>query len=141
MISSTSTQTSAFAGYSENCRTPFALDLVHHLSGRLRLRSSALKGDLRTIERQRRQLAAITGVISAEANPDTGSLLLKYNPAVIPSEEIAQVLATHGIKVLDSSPALQSTPRFGDAIIPTIKRLLLEAMAERIVIALVEAAI
>jgi len=40
----------------------FALDLVHHLPGRLRLRSAALKRDACAIEHQRLQLAQISGI-------------------------------------------------------------------------------
>jgi hypothetical protein len=50
-------------------------DLVHHLPGRLRLRSAVLKGNTFASEEARRHLAQIDGVTSVRANPATGSVL------------------------------------------------------------------
>jgi hypothetical protein len=42
--------------------TPFEFDIAHHVPGRLRLRSAALKGKVRASEQARRHLAQIEGV-------------------------------------------------------------------------------
>ena len=63
--------------------TTFEFDIAHHVPGRLRLRSAALKGKVRASEQARRHLAQIDGVTSASANPATGSVLLEYDPNVI----------------------------------------------------------
>ena len=59
------------------------VSVVHHVPGRMRLRSTALKGDLFAIADLRSRFAEITGVTSVTANSCTGSLLLKYAPAIV----------------------------------------------------------
>lgn len=118
-----------------------ALAVVHHLPGRLRLRSAALKGNVRSIERCRIQLGLINGVISAEPNPHTGSFLLKYDPAVIPANKIAEALAACGIIVSQTSEDIDGQPRSSDAILSILKRLVLEVLADRIMLVIVGAAV
>jgi len=72
------------------------VDLAHHLPGRLRFRSADLKGNARASEEARRGLAQIAGVTSVTVNPSTGSILLEYDPKVIPPSKITDVLASHG---------------------------------------------
>ena len=124
-----------------NSRAPFALDIVHHLPGRLRLRSASLKGDARAIECRRRQLADIGGVISAEANPGTGSFLLKYDPTMIPLDKIAEAFAVHGIQIAQAMPDREREPASGEAMLSVLKRLVLEVLAERVMLAIVGVAL
>ena len=124
-----------------NAGERIALAVVHHLPGRLRLRSAALKGDVRGIECCRIQLGRINGVISAEPNPDTGSFLLKYDPAVIPANKIAEVLAACGITVSRPPEAIDRQPRSSDAILSLLEGLVLEVLADRIMLAIVGAAV
>jgi hypothetical protein len=58
----------------------FEFDIAHHVPGRLRLRSAALKRNVCASEEARRHLAQIEGVTSVRANPATGSVLLEYDP-------------------------------------------------------------
>jgi hypothetical protein len=64
------------------CPAGFEFDIAHHVPGRLRLWSAALKGNACAIEQVRRNFAQISGVAAASANPTTGSVLLKYDPNV-----------------------------------------------------------
>ena len=129
------------AAIKPNAGERFELAVVHHLPGRLRLRSAALKGDGQSIERCRIQLGRINGVVSAEPNPDTGSFLLKYDPAVIPANQIVEALAACGIIVLQSSHDIDRLPSSSDAILPLLERLVLEVLADRIMLAIVGASV
>jgi len=113
----------------------FALDLVHHLPGRLRLRSAALKRDACAIEHQRLQLAQISGITAVEANPSTGSLLLMYDPAAVPPADVVEVLASCGIiarEVADTSETGRS-----EELITALKRSMIEVLAERLMLAII----
>lgn len=73
---------------------------MHHVAGRLRLRLPQLKqGGIRAAE-VTATVRAIDGVISAEANPVTGSLLIFYDAASVESvglwEALGAALAAHG---------------------------------------------
>ena len=52
----------------------------HHVPGRLRLRLAPLKGDERAALRACSVARAIPGVLDAEANRATGSLVIHYAP-------------------------------------------------------------
>ena len=123
------------AGRNAGCPAGCALDLVHHLPGRLRLRSTALKRDARAIEDRRLQLAQVSGVTSVEANPSTGSFLLKYDRAVLPSGEIVEVLASCGITARPVSQ--RSEPGRSEELITALKRSILEVLAQRLMLAII----
>ena len=116
----------------------FALDLVHHLPGRLRLRSAALKRNAHAIEYQRRQLAEITGVTSVEANPSTGSLLLKYDPTVVPPANVVELFASRGITAHKATGA--SELGWSEELMTALKRSMLEVIAERLMLAVISGA-
>jgi copper chaperone CopZ len=84
------------------------VNLAHHLRGRLRLRSAALKGDVNASQDARIHLGRIAGVRSVAANPCTGSLLVKYDPTVLSPQRVIGVLAAHGCIV---AAAQQSADR------------------------------
>jgi copper chaperone CopZ len=126
------------AGRNAGCPAGCALDLVHHLPGRLRLRSTALKRDARAIEHRRRQLAEISGVTSVEANPSTGSLLLEYDPTVMPPANVVEVLAPCGITARPVTEG--SEPGRSEELITALKRSMLEVLAQRLMLAIIGAA-
>jgi hypothetical protein len=122
------------AGRDQAYPVGFALDLVHQLPGRLRLRSVTLKRDARAIEERRRRLAEI-GVTSVEANPSTGSLLLNYDPTVVPPGSVVEVLASCGIiarEVADTSETGRN-----EELITALKRSMIEVLAERLMLAII----
>ena len=55
---------------------------VHHVRGRIRLKIPASKGDLRLLEEIQGAIFSLEGVISVQANPSTGSLVVHYDPAL-----------------------------------------------------------
>src|SRR5438105_12846113 len=64
-----------------DCPPAFEFALAHHVPGRLRLRSAALKSNASASKQARHQLAQIRGVTATSANPTTGSVLLEYDPS------------------------------------------------------------
>jgi Heavy metal associated domain 2 len=77
--------------------------LVHHLPGRLRLRSAGLKGNANVPERVGFLFREIRGVISVEANPRTGSLLIEYDPTIVAPGKVTEMLTPQGVIRLDAA--------------------------------------
>ena len=123
------------AGRNAVCPAGYALDLVHHLPGRLRLRSAALKRDACAIEHRRRQLTGISGVTSVEANPSTGSILLKYDPTVVPPANVLEGLASCSITARPITGA--SETGWSEELITALKRSILEVLAQRLMLAII----
>ncbi len=68
------------------------MDIVESfIPGRIRLRSSLLR-DAETGAMVRAAFAAIPAVTSAELNPTTGGLLLKYDVVALPLEKLTPLL-------------------------------------------------
>jgi hypothetical protein len=113
-----------------------ALEVVHHVPGRLRLRSGAIKDNDHACERARRKLAEIEGITSVTANSCTGSLLLQYDIAAVPPCNIAAVLASHGIttRLLVEGNASSSTG-LDPEVIGALKTWVANALAERLAFA------
>ena len=80
--------------------------LAHASPGRLRLKVDNLKNDPHRAGEIEDKLRTVPGILSAEANPLTGSLLLRYHEPTLESMElpfaVAQVL---GISLNDLDPA------------------------------------
>lgn len=69
---------------------------VHNLPGRLRVKSSLIKGNLYKAKELEDILIGIPGVSSASANTTTGSILVHYNPAMLQSQSLLDAFARHG---------------------------------------------
>ena len=121
------------------CPTTLEFDLAHHLPGRLRLRSAVLKGNLRASEEVRRNLAQIGGVSPASVNPITGSVLLEYDPEVIPPSKVVDVLATHGYIVGAGEQETEAGTGWTDKVAIAAKDWVINALAERLALAVIGA--
>ena len=122
-----------------DCPSALHFDLAHHLPGRLRLRSALFKGNARASEEAQRHLAEITGVRSARANPLTGSVLLEYDPEVIPPAKLLDVLATHGYVLGAGEPETEGGPGWADKLTTAVKDWVVNALAERLALAVISA--
>ena len=71
---------------------PPAFTLVHSLPGRLRVCVAEIKGDSGASERLQGELLAIDGVREANAEPRTGSVLLRYDDSPETRQAIVQAL-------------------------------------------------
>src|SRR5215831_8825019 len=101
--------------------TALKVDLAHHLPGFLRLHSALLKGNARAAKETQRHLAEISGVRSASVNPSTGSVLLEYDPDVIPSTELIAALATRGYVLRASEPETEAGAGWPDKLAGAMK--------------------
>jgi hypothetical protein len=111
--------------------------VVHHLPGRLRLRSASLKADACGSDEAQRHLARIRGVASVTANPSTGSLLVEYDTAVLRPGEVIDLLASH--RYLREAPERDPEPGAGwsDHLANAVKDWLIVALADRFTLAMI----
>ncbi len=69
---------------------------IHHVPGRLRIRTPKLKRDDRRAKAAEQLLQSIDGVRSVRANAVTGSITLMYERDTVDSATILRALALHG---------------------------------------------
>lgn len=117
----------------------FTASFVHHLPGRLRLRSAALKDNTRAGEEAKGRLVDIAGIRSVMANPKTGSLLLEYDPAVIVPGRIAELLASRGFVFSTVAEESGAAPRLFAQLAGAIKGWACDALAEHLAFAIIGA--
>ena len=88
----------------------------HHLAERTRLRSPALRRDVRACERVADALATIAGVREIRARPYTGSVLVVHDPDVTEDRLLTEAaLVLGGITILapgESPPLDPNVPAF-----------------------------
>ena len=117
-----------------------AFKIAHHIPGRLRLRSAAMKHNDYVCEWARRKLAEIEGVTSVTANSCTGSLLLQYDTAAVPPSSVAAVLASRGITTrLAVDEGKSSSAEMHAEVMRALKIWVVNALAERLAFALIGA--
>jgi hypothetical protein len=114
-------------------------DLVHHVPGRLRLRSASLRGDGRGSERARHDLASVEGVISVAANPCTGSLLVEYDIAVLRPDKIIDVLTSRGYNAATAEERDEPGAGWAERLAGAVKDWMIGAVADRLALALIAA--
>jgi Heavy metal associated domain 2 len=112
------------------------LEIAHHLPGRLRLRSAAVKHDAAAAENARTAVAQIEGVHSVTANRETGSLLA-YDTDVVAPDELLERLAIRGAKAPEMSG--RGAPEWAAPLANVAKDWLINALAERLALALIGA--
>lgn len=64
---------------------------IHQTHGRMRVRIASLKGNLPFCRTLVRDLSALPGVQRVAANEISGSVVVYYNPSVVPSSSILRV--------------------------------------------------
>ncbi|TVR98964.1 MAG: heavy-metal-associated domain-containing protein [Rhodospirillales bacterium] len=121
---------------------------VHHVPGRLRIRTPAIKRRPEAAETARRCLSAIDGVIAAEASALTGSITLRYDPARIGHQDLVGVLRGHGYAAHDiaatgTAPAAGASDGVANQLVETAAKtvavVLLEKLIERSTVAVIGA--
>jgi hypothetical protein len=121
---------------------------VHHVPGRLRVKTPALKRSPARAERVCAAVTALQGVSSAEANPVTGSLVVTYDPLRADPRGVLARLADEGVIGRDvglpgptqvnidvGRLAADATGNLGNALVGV----LVEKLVERSAVALVAA--
>lgn len=79
---------------------------MHHLPGRIRIRSPFLRGCFRSVTTARDHLHELPGVISSTTNVLTGSILIRYDTKITTSAPIVNKL-----RLLGFLPAVFGFPR------------------------------
>ena len=119
--------------------TGFEFNVVHHVPGRLRLRSAALKGIDRACEQARGHLAQIAGVKAASVNPITGSVLLEYDPGVLSPDQAIEALAVHGTVLGANEADIDAGGKWADKLANGVMDWAINALAERLATAMITA--
>jgi hypothetical protein len=119
---------------------------LHHVPGRLRVRSQAIKRNEAKAAAAERALAVIAGVIAVEANPLTGSIKLTYDHERVSPHELMAGLQAEGLVghyTAESAVRSGAAPSLlsGETITRAVAAIVLEKIFERSALALVAAII
>ena len=76
---------------------------VHHVPGRLRIRSKAFRCSPSSVEAVQEQLRATAGVVEVRHNPRIGSVTVQYDPATDAGRQVLQAFADAGCLPLGTS--------------------------------------
>ncbi len=109
---------------------------IHHVPGRLRVRTPLLKRDAQRAQDAEQYVKAIYGVTNAEANTVTGSLVVNYQRDVVTAEAILNALALRGYYHAESvrhadNQIQDMAARAGDAVGKMVFGLVVEKAVER----------
>jgi Heavy metal associated domain 2 len=116
------------------------IEIVHRLPGRVRIRAAWLKGNAGAGQDPKRRLAEITGVKAVTANTSTGSLLVEYDPATVAPGKIIDALGASGCSAR-AAKSVESTRSWVDELASSIGHWLVQAAAERLVLAVIAAVV
>lgn len=119
---------------------------VHHVPGRLRIHTAAVKRNPEAAAFARQRLSAMAGVLSAEASTVTGSVTLRYDPATISHHDIFAELRragySHGSPAEDGPPGPESIVNgYADVVAEKIAAFVVKKVLERSAAALIGALI
>lgn len=118
---------------------------IHHVPGRLRIKSRALKGKQSSTQEVIRCLNSMDGIVRSQVNPVTGSMLVFYNPQMVAVEPILDVLKEHGLVATPDATAQMRSAKgeklsgYGDMVLKAIAGAVVEKVAERSAVALIGA--
>jgi hypothetical protein len=120
---------------------------IHHIPGRLRVRSAAIKKNETSAQALRRLLATTEGVTSTQVNTLTGSVVIRYDPGLTSGQALTDLLRDRGY-LTSSSIASTPAPRLalpafggeiGGMVVKKVATYAIETAVERSVVALVAA--
>jgi copper chaperone CopZ len=113
---------------------------AHHVPGRLRLRSAALKHNRDALAAACRELFTLPGVTSVSPSLLTGSIVVKYDPLVSSPESVLQEIRWLGFSPAEPISADSDCPAVAlsaEHFTGATGRKLLELAIERLAVALV----
>jgi hypothetical protein len=119
---------------------------LHHVPGRLRVRSPRVKRNAALAEAARRELGQVAGVTGVRVNEVTGSITLTYEPGTLGKQDLLERLHGRGwigaeLLVEPAAPGIAgrlldvSAARAGQVLAKATLGLLIEKAIERAVIA------
>jgi hypothetical protein len=120
------------------------LTCVHHVGGRVRLKSAGLKHDRAAMEAACSRLAALSGATSVSSNPLIGSIVVNYDETVVSPDSMATALRGAGVVgaeptrsgVSGAEPA-SSSERLASTIMPRVFEFLVQRLAVALIAAMV----
>lgn len=113
---------------------------IHHVPGRLRVKSPGLKRNERAAVQTRAHLDQLHGVHSAEVNTITGSILIHYDTQRLHAETLLDTLRSLGHVHPEQGHAPHYRgPGLGQKLSDTVVNKLVETVLERSATALVAA--
>jgi hypothetical protein len=115
---------------------------IHHIPGRLRVKSVSLRRNERGAAQVREHLEGLHGITFTEVNTVTGSVLIKYDPRLVEAQTLLNSLRGQGH--IHSHPPLRSEIQVGQVdlgqkISDTVVNKLVETVVERSAAALIAA--
>lgn len=116
---------------------------IHHVPGRLRVKSPGLKRNAHAAEETRDHMARLLGVESTEVNTVTGSLVVKYDTRLVGGHTLINTLRSlgHLLPHHGHGEIHQSGSGIGQKVSDTVVNKLLETVIERSATALIAAII
>lgn len=114
---------------------------IHHVPGRLRIRTLAIKRNASEAGRAKAHLRAIKGVTDTDVNTVTGSVVIKYDPAIVASTTLLESLRGLGYIAAAQAPLSAPSRRLGENLSEKIVEKLAEKVIERSALALLAALI
>ena len=116
---------------------------VHHVPGRLRVKSPALKKNERQAKLVKEYLDSMNGVLSADVSTVTGSIVIKYDAFLVEGKTILNSLHAmgHARSVTPHGEVYSSGIGVGQKVTDTLVNKLLETVVERSAVALIAALI
>jgi copper chaperone CopZ len=115
---------------------------VHHVPGRLRIKTVALKNNLYLARHAKSCLEKVRGVLEAAVSTITGSIVIKYDACLVSSTTILNTLRDQGyIQNTHCLTANQAVRRIHPAqkVADTLVAKLIETAVERSAVALIAA--
>ncbi|MCS6786418.1 MAG: hypothetical protein NZ524_05230 [Thiobacillaceae bacterium] len=113
---------------------------IHHVPGRLRVKSPGLKRNPHAAQEAVRYLQQVEGVMHTEANPVTGSLLIHYDHNRVAAQTLLNSLRSLGHLPPGQVPPLPlQGPGWGQQLSDRIVQKLVETALERSATALIAA--
>lgn len=112
---------------------------VHHVRGRLRARFDRLIGDTPAMEAAELRLSAVPGVRTVSGNHLLGSLIVQYDPLVLPSEQVPEVLEEQGFAIgrMVAPPPSSVLAPLAETALAAASRGLVDALVHRAVLAVI----
>lgn len=117
---------------------------IHHVPGRLRVKTATIKGQGMIADRAIAHLGGVEGITSAAANPVTGSIVVNYDAGKTSAERVLESLRQGGyIREPVHVPAGRphAGPRIAERVGDTVLNKLIETLVERSAVALIGAII
>jgi hypothetical protein len=121
--------------------SPIRTEIVHHVPGRLRLRSASLHGNVQASVAARRRLRHVDGVTAVTVNPCIGSLIIEYDRRRLSLDDLRLLLGQCGYVAAGSSHVDQCGQGSLAAMYRVLGRHLADALVERLVVLMLQAVI